>query len=98
MRNLVLVHLLALTGAVIVATSVHTSVLRDTAWNLLFFSYNWWGTHFMVKWVSRRMRRDRKRAIIEIYLDNPGWKVQLNFLNVERILIERSSFSHKQGV
>jgi hypothetical protein len=93
-----MVHIVALVGAIVIAVGVHSPIARDAYWNALFFSYNWWGTHFMAKWVSKRMKKDSRRALFEIYLKQRGWKLQLNFLNVECILIERNSFSHKQGV
>ena len=73
-------------------------IIRDTLFNTWFFSFNWWGTHFFSQWIIERMKKDSKRALFEIYLKQSGWKLQLNFRNVERILIERGSFSHKQGV
>jgi hypothetical protein len=82
-----------ITMAVFYGMIVSPPVIRDTLFNAWFFSFNWWGTYFMAIWITKRMKKDSKRALFEIYLNKSGWKLQLNFRNAERILIERPYIS-----
>jgi hypothetical protein len=99
MIALILIHLLALAGAVLIYIGEINPLLKDTLWKSLFFSYNWWGTYFLVKWITKRMKKkNNKRSLFEIYLNPLGWKLLLIFRNAEYPIIERGSFFAHQGV